>query len=112
MPTYVYTARDQTGKSLSGAVDAPGEDEALAQLQAKGLIITSIGVAGAGKTAASSKAKLTQRRLRNRVKIDDLVLFGRQLATLIESGITLLKGLDILSAQIVEIGRASCRVRV
>lgn len=98
MPTYVYTARDAIGKLTGGAVDAPGEDEAVAQLQSKGLIITSISVSGAKNTAVKSSAKKKRRHLR--VKLDDLILLARQLATLLESGITLLKGLDILSDQI------------
>lgn len=99
MPTYIYTARDAQGRLTGGAIDAPGEDEAISQLQNSGLIV--ISVAGADRSAIPlPKARTKARRFRARLKVEDLSLFARQLAILLEAGVTLLKGLDILSAQV------------
>lgn len=102
MPSFLYTARDQRGVAQSGHLDAVSEDEVVAILQNRGLLVTSISKKEA---AAVSAAKLTFRRSRTRtmhgrVTVGDQVMLCQQLATLIDAGIPLLKSLEVVSAQV------------
>ena len=79
MYTYAYQARDNHGKILSGIQDALNEENAINSLMSRGLMVLTI----AQKGAASKRKKFTS------VKETDLVLFTRQLATMIDAGIPL-----------------------
>ena len=79
MYTYAYQARDNHGKILSGIQDALNEENAINSLMSRGLMVLTI----AQKGAASKRKKNAS------VKETDLVLFTRQLATMIDAGIPL-----------------------
>lgn len=96
MDTFGYVARDKKGKVIRGVLEAPSQDELVATLQSRGLLITSVV---SQKGAKVSKRKV-RGRFHTRVKIDDLALLARQLATLLGAGITLLKALEIVGQQI------------
>ena len=87
MPLYSYTAKDNQGLKLSGILEAMDQHGAVTVLHKKGLIIISV------KEERLKKVK------EKGVKLDDLVVFSRQLATMVESGITLVQALHILSEQ-------------
>lgn len=87
MPFFRYVAKDSQGLKLSGLLEARDQQEALVVLRKKGLIIISV-------------KEETVRKVREKaVKLDDLVVFSRQLSTMVESGITLVQALHILSEQ-------------
>ncbi len=92
MATFQYNAKDSNGRSVIGVVDAPNENEAANILHNDILIVVSVKEVKA-KSAVfhGSKAK---------VKLDDLVIFSRQLATMIDAGIPLVQSLGILSEQV------------
>ena len=90
MPTYSYTAKDRTGRTVNGIVDVASEAEVAELLHKQELIVLSIESA----KKVSTKVKAV------RVKLDDLVIFSRQLATMIDAGIPLVQCLGILSEQI------------
>ena len=90
MSTYQYTAKDKDGRSISGTLDAASETAAAELLHQKALIILT--VKSIKKKAVTSKE--------NKVGIDDLVIFSRQLATMVEAGIPLVQALSILAEQI------------
>jgi len=71
------------------------QEELINSLQAKGLFVVSIG-----PVAKVKKVRAVKRRYHRRVKAGDLILFSRELATLLSSGVTLIKSLDILCKQI------------
>ena len=96
MPNFKYTIKDVAGKTLKGVVQADSKDNAIQSLRAKGMVIISLDEEkrlklsfGGGKTQRKTK-----------VKIDDLVVFSRQLATMVNAGIPLVNGLDILGDQV------------
>lgn len=91
MGIFQYSAKDNNGHALNGIVEANTENEAAEILHKKDLIIVSIEPAKQ-KRAPKSKDK--------KVKQDDLVIFSRQLATMIEAGIPLVQALGILGEQI------------
>src|SRR5207244_3606005 len=90
MITVSYQARDAAGRIVSGIQEALNEDNAVSSLSGRGLMVLSLQ----GKaTARHSRKKSTK------VKETDLVLFTRQLSTMIEAGISLVQALTALYEQ-------------
>ncbi len=90
MMTFSYQARDGAGNIVNGIQDAINEDNAVTSLMSRGLMVLSL----------QQKAAAT--RVKNKawtVKETDLVLFTRQLATMIEAGISLVQALTALYEQ-------------
>jgi type IV pilus assembly protein PilC len=90
MITFSYQARDMSGKIVSGIQDALNEDNAVTSLMSRGLMVLSLQ-----QKSAASKAKKKVWT----VKETDLVLFTRQLSTMIEAGISLVQALTALYDQ-------------
>jgi type IV pilus assembly protein PilC len=90
MITFSYQARDASGRIVSGNQDALNEDNAVTSLMSRGLMVLSLQ-----KKAVVSR---TKKRVWT-VKETDLVLFTRQLATMIEAGISLVQALTALYEQ-------------
>jgi type IV pilus assembly protein PilC len=90
MNTFSYQARDPSGKIVSGIQDALNEDNAVTSLMSRGLMVLSLQQ----KAAASRSRKKTWT-----VKETDLVLFTRQLSTMIEAGISLVQAMTALYDQ-------------
>ncbi|HEX3816858.1 MAG TPA: type II secretion system F family protein, partial [Chthoniobacterales bacterium] len=90
MLTFSYQARDGAGNIVNGIQDAINEDNAVTSLMSRGLMVLSLQQKAA---AARQKKKIWT------VKETDLVLFTRQLATMIEAGISLTQALTALYEQ-------------
>src|SRR5213079_2919017 len=90
MITFSYQARDAAGRIVSGIQEALNEDNAVTSLMSRGLMVLSLQRKA---TARHSRKKSTK------VKETDLVLFTRQLSTMIEAGISLVQGLTALYEQ-------------
>lgn len=86
MYTYAYQVRDNQGKITSGVQDALNEENAITSLMSRGLMVLSISQKG----TASKRKKITT------VKETDLVLFTRQLATMVDAGIPLVGAMTAL----------------
>lgn len=95
MPTLAYSVRDQQGKLLRGSSEARSKEELTRSLHAKGLIVISIE-----ESKGTVRITSPKRKMHRGVKLDDLTLFARQLAVLLESGITILKAINMLQQQI------------
>src|SRR5690242_7814381 len=90
MMTFSYQARDGAGNIVNGVQDAINEDNAVTSLMSRGLMVLSL----------QQKAAATRQKKKSwTVKETDLVLFTRQLATMIEAGISLVQGLTALYDQ-------------
>lgn len=110
MPSFHYIALDQNGQETAGVIEAANEGEAIGQLRRNQLYPTQVveegkGDASAikrrartatakGKTKAMGKSA-TSAKVSGKV----LMIFTRQLATLIDSGLPLLRGLTVLGRQ-------------
>ena len=90
MITFSYQARDGAGNIINGVQDAINEDNAVTSLMSRGLMVLSLQQKAA---AARTKNKVWT------VKETDLVLFTRQLATMIDAGISLVQALTALYEQ-------------
>lgn len=92
MNSYQYSAKDIKGQTVTGTIQAESEAEVADILHKKDLVVVSIGAA----RSASVKSVVGDKK----VKLEDLVIFSRQLATMIDAGIPLVNALGILSEQI------------
>src|SRR5256885_5260727 len=115
MPRFTYVALDSRGQQSTGLVEAASTNEAIAQLRQGGFFPTNVNEEGKGagrdgKAAkrAAKTARVAQPRekrkgivffQRKKVKPKILMIFTRQLATLIDSGLPLLRGLTVLNKQ-------------
>lgn len=113
MPRYRYVAMDSKGSETDGVLDAENQSQAIAMIRSKGFFPTRVvpvdGAKGGGggkraRKGVEAKGGLGMEIrlpgfLRGRVKAKQLMTFTRQLATLIEAGLPLLRGLRILLKQ-------------
>ncbi|MGE5279648.1 MAG: type II secretion system F family protein [Deltaproteobacteria bacterium] len=105
MPKFSYIARKGSGERDSGIIDALSQDEAVIQLQQKDLIVTSIIPLELSHQEASGAPKMSLGKKKGQfthsgVRPTDMVVFARQLALLLGSGVSLLRSLDIISKQV------------
>ena len=93
MATFVYEAVDPSGRIVKNKVEADNEQAVLAKLHEQQFHIVSVSEAKAGMKMrmAGSKAQ--------KIKLQTLVVFSRQFATMIDAGIPIIKCLDILESQ-------------
>ncbi|MCX5677753.1 MAG: type II secretion system F family protein [Candidatus Omnitrophica bacterium] len=94
MPNFKYVAKDRAGKALSASLDAKDRAAAVDVLRKKDLIIISV-IEETPKTGIS----LAMFGGAKKIKLDDIAMFARQLATMVDAGITLVAALDILGEQ-------------
>ncbi|MBU0477325.1 type II secretion system F family protein [bacterium] len=91
MPTYKYIAIDKDGKRIEALHSAESEKNLVSTLRANQLTIVSI-------TEQKKRASIFKKS--TKVKSYDLILFSRQLATMVNAGLPLVQGLDTLADQI------------
>ncbi len=92
MATYAFKALDLAGSATKGEIEGADKQTVAAQLRGKGLIVVDIeekAAANAGDLLARFK----------RVKADDLVIATRQLSTMVNSGMSLLRALYVIEEQ-------------
>jgi type IV pilus assembly protein PilC len=119
MPKFSYVAMDSHGKESKGTLEVGSQNEAIGRVKEMGLFPTKIvevdkekpaakgDKKGAGKPAAKGKGKkggganvnIKIPGLSGRVKSKVLATFTRQLATLVDAGLPLLRGLRVLEKQ-------------
>ena len=101
MPIFEYSGIDSKGKKTAGNVDAENERSARAKLRRMGVFPTTIGVEGKG---GGGKGGLSMQidvgKFLQRVKVQDVAVMTRQLATLIGANIPLVDALAALVDQI------------
>lgn len=114
MPRYTYVALDSRGQESTGLVDAASTNEAIGELRRAGYFPTNVYEEGATAALATKSARpktstpRAERKAgsknivlfqRKSVKPKVMMIFTRQLATLIDAGLPLLRGLNVLAKQ-------------
>ena len=120
MATFQYIAKDSTGAERRGTVEAGDRNSAIAAVRAQGLMPTALGeVKGASPAAAAKKGAKAPKPaakkggmnkdikinikmpkfLQGRIKTKILTQFTRQLATLVNAGLPLMRGIEVLKRQ-------------
>jgi type IV pilus assembly protein PilC len=87
---FTYKAIDANGKGQEGQVSAVNRDLAIAALQRRGLIVTSL--------SSEEKKSFLQMSFFDRVPLKDVVVFSRQISTLFESQVSALKAFSMLAS--------------
>ena len=124
MATFQYIAKDSAGNETRGTIEAGDRNGAIAAVRAQGLFPTAIGevkgAAAAPAAAAKKKGKAPAAKpakaksglnkdinlniklpnwLKGRIKTKVLTQFTRQLATLVNAGLPLMRGIEVLKRQ-------------
>jgi type IV pilus assembly protein PilC len=86
MPTFEYTARTAQGQEQTGTIDLPSQEAVVAHLRKNKMLVVRVREAKSAKKGG-------------RVPTKDVVIFTRQFATMINSGLPLVQALDILAKQ-------------
>lgn len=93
MPSFSYQAADKNGKTTSGTLNASDKASAMSLLAKEGLRPISLQLATGVKKSNTGFFK-------PKVKITDLVLFTRQLSTMVSAGVPLLRALTTMHDQV------------
>jgi len=108
MAKFSYTAIDPSGKQKTGAIDASSEDDAQSKLSGMGLMVSSISEDSEAaprksrrSTSAASKGgkKSGGFRFGAVINQEDLTIFTRQMATLLQAGLPLLRSIEVMIRQ-------------
>ena len=127
MATYQYIAKDSAGVETRGQIEAGDRNAAIAAVRAQGLMPTALGEVKSGAPAAKAPAPKAAKAakkggkasakpkgkgvldknieiklpkwMRGRVKTKVLTQFTRQLATLVNAGLPLMRGIEVLKRQ-------------
>lgn len=91
---YSYQVKTQDGKVLEGTVEAPDENAAVAVLHERGYIVLALVAAKKGILSGGDILQVF-----NRPKTRDVVIFTRQLSTLIEADVPLAEGMRTMARQ-------------
>ncbi len=94
MPVFAYTARDMTGKQVNGTIEAGNEREVSANLSERSLFPVNV----TDVTKGGAFAGLTSGR-RKKVKGQTMAVFYSQLASLLRSGVPMIRALQVLAEQ-------------
>ena len=94
--TFNYSVRDRSGNLVSGTLDAESSTAVARRLKSMGYAPVSITEANAG---LSKELKIPGFSGGKKIKLKDLAIFARQFATMINSGLSLLRALTILTEQ-------------
>src|SRR3954452_7440790 len=95
MTTYAYAVRDRAGKMVNGTIEADSPSLVASKLKGMGFAPISIT-----ETNAGLQKELTIPGFgKKKVKLKDLAVMSRQFATMINSGLSLLRSLSILADQ-------------
>jgi len=101
MPTFQYSALDAQGVEIKDEIEALSQKEAISKIRNMGYFPTKVRARGEGKKAAAgAAARPTRRRgAGGKVKIKYISQFARQLSTLQDAGLPILRSLRILEEQ-------------
>ena len=94
MSTFSYTAKDQEARTISGKIVANDEQAVLDELRSRQLIVISIDEEKKSQFSfGASRAKTSS------IKTEDIILFSRQMATMVDAGIPILQTMEALEEQ-------------
>ncbi|MAV39771.1 MAG: pilus assembly protein PilC [Puniceicoccaceae bacterium] len=105
MPKFNYKIITKSGKNKSGTIEANSVADAKSKLTASGDIVMSVSAATGGKSTKNSKKRSSAKKASTGfsfgkvIKEEELTVFTRQLATLLEAGLPLLRSIEVMTRQ-------------
>ncbi|MBI2495173.1 MAG: type II secretion system F family protein [Candidatus Omnitrophica bacterium] len=106
MPTFAYVVKDKAGTTRTGTLESKSRKALIEQLWKQELVVLSIDERQAGTSFLKQVGQ-------PRVKPEQIVVFSRQLATMVDSGIPIAQSLDVLGEQMEDkhFGRTLKKIR-
>lgn len=104
MPTFAYEALNASGKPQKGTIEAASGDEAISKIKSAGFYPTQVREQRVAKSAIAGAPDAKKKRKKKgtgigHVSSKQLTMFTRQLSTLTDAGLPLLRSLQILESQ-------------
>ncbi len=103
MPKFILTAKDTNGRSFNEVVEAVDSGAAVSQIQAKSLFVVSVkqvtGAVETGRVQSSSRSS-GRKFTHDNAKLEDIISFARQLATMLSSGVPLMRSISVIADQV------------
>ncbi len=100
MPVFQYSALDAQGVEVKDEIEALSQKEAISKIRNLGYFPTKVNVRGAKKAGTKAGAQPKKRRgAGGKVKVKNITQFARQLSTLQDAGLPILRSLRILEEQ-------------
>ena len=101
MPVFQYEALDEKGNEIKAEIEALSSKEAISKIRNKGFFPTKVRAKGAGKKVKAKTAARTKKRrgAGGKVNVKAICNFARQLSTLQDAGLAILRSLRILEQQ-------------
>jgi type IV pilus assembly protein PilC len=100
MSIFQYTALDAQGVEIKDEIEALSQKEAISKIRNMGYFPTKVTTGGPGKKAGAKAAKPKKRQgAGGKVKVKHITQFARQLSTLQDAGLPILRSLRILEEQ-------------
>ena len=102
MSNWTYKAKTKQGKTVTGNLTAPDRSEALSDLQKKSLVVLQIEEATPNKKGTKEGGGIgsfTIGKVKAKASRIELLIFTRQLSTMVGAGISLLEAIDVLRDQ-------------
>ena len=103
MPKFLITAKDTAGRLFNEVVESSASNQAVLAVQAKGLFVTAVKPLeddGVPLKKQAVRENLQRKFGHNKASLDDIISFSRQLATMIEAGVPLMRSLRIIADQV------------
>ncbi|MFZ5801170.1 MAG: type II secretion system F family protein [Candidatus Omnitrophota bacterium] len=100
MARLSYVARDKDGNKVTGTEEAADSEALITKLQNQGLLVVELKPFEQSLSEVRFKLKNRSTVTHHRVKINDMVMFAKQLATMLDAGVTLLRSLEVINQQV------------
>ncbi|MCK4752851.1 MAG: type II secretion system F family protein [Planctomycetes bacterium] len=99
MPVFQYEALDSQGVEIKDEVEALSQKEAISKIRNLGYFPTKVRTRGGGKKTSRTRKPKARRGAGGKVKVKFVTQFARQLSTLQDAGLPILRSLRILEEQ-------------
>lgn len=98
MASFKYAAKKTTGQTVEGTINADDKNAAVAELRRQSLVVLKVEQQS-GRVAGGPKGGMSLFGRGPKISANELVLFTRQLSTMVGAGIALLESIEVLGAQ-------------
>lgn len=99
MSNFKYAAKGPSGKTVEGTISAATKAEAVAELRKQNLVVMQLDPTGDKKAKGGPRKSMTIGKVQPKGKKSEVVIFTRQLATMVGAGLSLLESLEVLGYQ-------------
>ena len=101
MPKFSYTVKDKAGKTIKNTVDAVSRGSLIDKLQKQNFFIVEVTQTTPTGSRLKKRTQKKNKKFRHKkVKLQDLLTFSRQLATMLEAGVPLIRSISVIQSQI------------